>query len=274
MNLGVTIDYEFLTNNAGIIQVYTDESAFYLSRYSSNYHQVSKFIQYFLMAVDIIYILGLLFMTISFRKPIKTLIYSLYKFQEFTVEWYEVVDGLMIVTGFTTLIFWGLTVINPPALKLPINTEEDFQKFVELANLTFIFAFIIAINTIFICLRALKIMFLKFPASSALFDTIKFGILDLTKLLLALFVSSLGFIYAMMLITGPYNEDKVSFFECMVDAVYLTFGLSQISDKKTLPENFVRIFNIAEIIYSVIFYFILAKLTACIVIVRYIYLRS
>jgi hypothetical protein len=180
----------------------------------------------------------------------------------------------MIITGFTTLAFWGLTVINPPALKLPIDTEEDFQKFVELANLTFIFSFIIAINTIFICLRALKVMTLKFPASSALFDTIKFGILDFTKLLLALFVSSLGFIYCMMLIAGPYNEERVSFFECIVDAAYLAFGMSEISDKSTLPENFTRIFNMAEIIYSVVFYFILAKLTASIVIVRYIYLRS
>jgi hypothetical protein len=274
MNLGIIIDYEFLTNNAGIIEVYTDEFGFYLSRYSSNYHQASGFVQYFLMTMDIIYILGLLFMTINFYKPIKTLIYSLYKFQEFTVEWYEIVDGLMIVSGFITLVFWGLTVINPPAVKLPIDKEEDFEKYIKLANHTFILSFIIAINTIFICLRALKVMTLKFPASSALFDTIKFGILDFTKLLVSLFISSFGFIYFTSLIIGPYNEDKVSFFECMVDAIYLTFGMRTIADESTIPDHYVRLFNIIEILYLLFFYLILSTYTASIVIVRYIYLRS
>jgi hypothetical protein len=226
------------------------------------------------MTVDIIYFLGLLFITINIYKPIKTLIYCLYKFHEFTVEWYEIVDGLMIVTGFTTLVFWGLTVINPPVVKLPIDTEEDFQKYIELASHTFIFSFIIAINTIFICLRALKVMTLKFPASSALFDTIKFGILDYSNLMMSLFVSSLGFIFFTNLIIGPYRDDKGSFFEGFVDAVYLTFGMSTISHESSIPDHYILLINAVEIIHLLFFYLILATQTSCIVIVRYIYLRS
>ena len=147
--VGVTMAYEFLVNNAGSIEMYTNNNAFYLNRYTSYYHQSSAFIQYLLMTIDFLFLIGLLYFSFQLFIVFKRIISELFKFGEIKVFWYEVIDLSIILLSYVSLVFWGILMLNQTEIKMPVN-EKLFQNYIDLSSTTSTFSIIISINTILI----------------------------------------------------------------------------------------------------------------------------
>ncbi|CAI2380259.1 unnamed protein product [Moneuplotes crassus] len=271
--VGINLAYEFMINNAGKIETYKDIQAFYVSRYSKDYHQSSKFLQYFFMSLDIIFFLGLLFYSYEIGKVIIRVVKELFRLGEINVFWYEVIDLIIILLSHITIVFWGLIVINPRDIKLPVD-QDQFQDYAELGGITSIFKYIICINIILICIRSLKLLTVKFPSFSALFDTVRIAFNDFIIWFLVITILLCGFVYMSMFLVGTYDPESDNFLNVYIRMLNLTFGFTSISIEENGDNNLSTLARFMSLVFVIVFILLLSKMLMTIVIIRYIYLRS
>ena len=89
---GIVQAYQFLINNSGDIQMYKDTNMFFSSRYSKYYHQKTEGVKGFLIFLDLIYLILLVFVTLKAILTIKLRIMDIFNYKAFTFTWFELLD--------------------------------------------------------------------------------------------------------------------------------------------------------------------------------------
>ena len=270
---GITIAYQFLINNAGDVEKYKDTTQFFLSRYSKYYHQSSNEMRWFLIFLDVIYVIFLFIITAKTTLIIKRRFMDIFDYKAFTFKWYEILDVIILALSYSNFVLWIITFLVFESIAAPIEDINIFQEYVDIWNNTKAFWIVSSFLFFLLSIRLFRIITERFHAFGALFETIKVALKDLFNYFIAILILVVGFSIATWIIFGPNLSEFENIWISIVRLFFLQFG-----DTKTVltipsvNQKFLQ--KLYFIIFVFLFSVVLMKMFITIVIVRYKYLRS
>jgi hypothetical protein len=199
---GVLLALEFLKNNAGKIDKTLSVTPFYESKYQSSNHMISSSQRNISIALDVIYLLFILFISyrifkILIRKLVETIRLKIIMF-----ELHDAIDLIILIMNYITMTYYVIVIILEDRIQIPVKTLEKFTTYVEEAENTLILMYLSTGTIILMTLRLIIIIILHFPIFGAIFYTITSAFKDLLNILLTLLVIITGLSYSLFLIFG------------------------------------------------------------------------
>ena len=270
---GTTQVYQFLINNSGNIEKYKDTAAFYLSRYSKNYHQSSENTRRFLILLDVLYCICLVAITVKTVLTVRSRTADIFHYRAFTFKWFEVLDVFVLGLSYTNLIFWILIFCVFEDVTVPFTSESKFQDYVSQTDNTKSFCIVSSVLFFLLATRLFRTITERFPSFGALFETVKVAFRDLLYLSIAVFIILIGFSFATCIYFGSTITDFKTIWNTLIKLIFVLFGdTSSIFNSTSIAYSLV--FKLCFLIFIFAFWMILMKMFITIVIVRYKYLRS
>ena len=103
--MGLVMTYEFMINNAGNVDKYYIVRPFFSSRYDLDYHRISQFAKVILFIIDLIYFLGLIWLTYTVIKRIYEIITVWVRFKTFKIYAIDVINIAIAVLSIMCLVY-------------------------------------------------------------------------------------------------------------------------------------------------------------------------
>ena len=60
----------------------------------------------------------------------------MYEYKIVSVEWSDIISISLLISSYCTIVFWFIVFLFPPGIKIPVKDEDEFQKYVKLAENT------------------------------------------------------------------------------------------------------------------------------------------
>lgn len=92
--------YEFMINNAGDIEKYTDTNALYYSRYSKYFHLKGAGWREFMIVIDIATLLILIGYSVKVGLVVRNRIYDAVRYKVYRGRWYEIIDVFVLAISY------------------------------------------------------------------------------------------------------------------------------------------------------------------------------
>lgn len=102
---GLYITFEFLINNAGNVDKFYNAKPFFNSRYDQNFHRVSKTTKNFLIFLDVIYWIGLIWLAYQTIKRIIMIILIKIRFKILKIYTSDIVDTLVFILSLISVVY-------------------------------------------------------------------------------------------------------------------------------------------------------------------------
>ena len=169
----------------------------------------------------------------------------------------------MILISLILVLTWN-------DVKLPVESEKEFDDYTKKAHTTRDYTIIASITTILISFRCLGILITQFPALGALSDTMQIASKDLLNIGIILLILALGFAYTGTFLFGVDISDTNNFWKTYERLFYYALGDGDINEFRVNNQN---LFYLYYICFCFIFYFLLMKFLISIVSVQYRRLR-
>ena len=244
-----------------------------MSRYLWNYNGLSNSMKIFLACIDIIFLLYFFILWIRFIRKVSKPFYELFKLRMYSFNFIHYFDFWNIWLILVNIIFWNIVFWFPPMIVLPTKNIDDFNTYQLLADRTTKFSIVISISSITILFRWIMYLAKWYPAFVGLFSTIKIALSDLISISITLLISMLGFMFTAEIILNCYYSNYQSFIQTMSHSIFILNEKEKLNTDTYLIgyKNFYRIYYL---VFLFVFGFILLKLFASVIIVRWLYLRS
>ena len=244
-----------------------------MSRYLWNYNGLSNSMKIFLTCIDILFLIYFFILWIRFIRKVLKPFYDLFKLRMYSFNFIHYFDFWNIWLILVNVVFWNIVFWFPPIIELPTKSIDDFNTYQLLAIRTTTFSIVISITSITILFRWIMYLAKWYPAFVGLFSTIKIALSDLISLSITLFISMLGFMFTAEIILNCYYLNYQNFIQTISHSIFILNEKEQFNTHSFMI-GYKNLFRIYYLVFLFVFGFILFKLFASVIIVRWLYLRS
>ena len=136
---GIILALEFLRNNADVIHPVISTFMFYESHYNANYHQNSSFYRVFLIFLNSIYLILIIYSTYIFLKQSYLTLVNSCSQRINMFDGHHLFQAIIMLLNYISIVLYFITIVMDIPVVTKNVSEAKFQAYVDAAELIYFF---------------------------------------------------------------------------------------------------------------------------------------